>query len=62
MIRQKAKNPINKNDNKFFQYAVTVELNYEKIGKRLERILKMKPFLDKYNQKGINYPSKRDHW
>ena len=49
MIRQKAKNPINKNDNKFFQYAVTVELNYEKIGKRLERILKMKPFLDKYN-------------
>ena len=62
MIRQKAKNPINKNDNKFFQYAVTVELNYEKIGKRLERILKMKPFLDKYNQKGINYPSKRDDW
>ena len=49
MIRQKAKNPINKNDNKFFQYAVTVELNYEKIGKRPERILKMKPFLDKYN-------------
>ena len=62
MIRQKAKNPINKNDNKFFQYAVTVELNYKKIGKRLERILKMKPFLDKYNQKGINYPSKRDDW
>ena len=27
-------NPINKKDNKFFQYALTVTLNYEEIKKR----------------------------
>ena len=33
-------NPINKNDNKRFQYAVTFTLNHEKIEKRPERIAK----------------------
>ena len=42
-------NPINKKDNKCFQYAVTVSLNYEEIGKRAERITKVKPFINKYN-------------
>ena len=37
-------NPINKRDNKLFQYAATVALNYEKIAKNSERITKTKPF------------------
>ena len=39
-------NPINKKDNKCFQYAITVGLNYEEIGKHAERITKIKPFLN----------------
>ena len=42
-------NPINKNDYKCFQYAPTSALNDEEIGKCLERITKIKPFIDKYN-------------
>ena len=42
-------NPINKKDNKCFQYATTVMLNHFKIGKNSERITKMKPFINKYN-------------
>ena len=41
-------NPINKNDNKDFQYAVIVALNHEEIGKHAERITKIKPFINKY--------------
>ena len=42
-------NPINKKDNKCFQYAVTVALNHEEIGKYFERITKIKLFTNKYN-------------
>ena len=41
-------NPINKKDNKCFQYAVTVILNHEQIGNCLDRITKIKPFINKY--------------
>ena len=37
-------NPINKKDNKCFQYAVTVALNYEEIKKDPQIIIKIKPF------------------
>ena len=33
-------NPISKNDNKCFQYAITVALNYEEVGKNPEKITK----------------------
>ena len=36
-------NPINKKDNKCFQYAVTVALNYEEIKKDQQRITKLNP-------------------
>ena len=39
-------NPINKKDNKYFQYAVTVELNYEEIKKDPQRITKTKPLIN----------------
>ena len=34
-------NHINKNDNKCFQYAVTIAFNHEEIGKHVERITKI---------------------
>ena len=53
---------INKKGNKCFRYALTVALNYDKIGKNAERITKIKPFINKYNCEGINYPSEKDDW
>ena len=62
MIKNKkvAINPINKKDNKCFQYAATVALNYEEIKKDSQRITKIKPFINKYNWERINFPSKQD--
>ena len=34
-----------------------VALNYEGIGKEMGRISQIKPFINEYNWKGINYPS-----
>ena len=48
-------NPINKKD-KQFQYAVTVTLNQEKIGKHSKRITKIKPFIKTYKWEGIHFP------
>ena len=53
-------NPINKKDNKCFQYAVTVALNYEEIKNDAQSITKIKPFINKYNSEGINFPSEKD--
>ena len=53
-------NPINKKDNKCFQYAVTVALNHDEIKKDPQRITKIKPFINKYNWEGINFPSEKD--
>ena len=41
-------NPINKKDNKCFQYVVTVALYHEQIGRIPERITKIKPFINRY--------------
>ena len=48
-IKKAAINPINKKDNKRFEYAVTVALNYEEIKKDPQRITKIKRFINKYN-------------
>ena len=39
-------NPINKKDDKCFQYTVTVALNLEEIKKDLKRIAKVQPFFE----------------
>ena len=54
-------NPKNKDD-KCFQYALTVALNHEQIKDHPERISKIKPFIDKYNWKEIDYPSHSKDW
>ena len=54
-------NPKN-NDNKFFQYALTVAKNHEQIKSHPERISNIKPFTEQYNWKEIDFPSHRKDW
>ena len=49
-------NPKN-NDDKCFQYAVTLALNLDNIDNHLEGISKIKPFIDQYNWKDIDFPA-----
>ena len=51
--------PINKKDSKCFQYAVTVALNHDEIRKHFQKKRKIKPFINKYNWKGINFHQKK---
>ena len=57
--KKPAINPINKKDDKCFQYAVTVVLNHEEVEKDPQRITNIKPFINKYNWEGINFPSEK---
>ena len=54
-------NPKN-NDDKCFQYAVALALNLDNIDNHPERISKIKPFIDKYNWKDIDFPSTSKDW
>ena len=47
-------------DDKCFQQAATVALNYEKIKLNPERVSNTEPFMNKYSWEKINYPSKID--
>ena len=50
-------------DDKCFQcYAITTALNYNEIGNHHQRVNKVKPFIDQYNWKDINFPSHVDDW
>ena len=53
---------MDKNDNKWFQHALKIPLNYEEIKKDPWQISKIRPFMNKHNWKGINYPSGEDDW
>ena len=44
-------------DEKCFQYALTIALNHEQIGYHAKRVSKVKPFIDKYDWNEINFPS-----
>ena len=52
-------NPKNTKDNNCFQYAITAALNYQNIDHHPERISKLRPFINNYNWKDIEFPS---HW
>ena len=54
-------NPKNKDD-KCFQYALTVALNYEQVKDHSERISKIKPFIDQYSWKDTDFPSHSKDW
>ena len=55
-------NPKNKKDDKCFQYAITVALNYKKINDNQQEICNMKSFIDKYDWSGIHFPSGKEDW
>ena len=50
------------NDDKCFQYAVSLALNLDKIKKDPQRISKIKPFIDQDNWKDIDFPSTSKNW
>ena len=54
-------NPKN-NDDKCFQYAVTLALNLDNIENHPERVSKIKPFIEKYNWEDIDFPSTSKDW
>lgn len=46
--------------NEYFQNAAKLALNQKEIRKYSERISKNKPFIHKYNWKGIDFRSTKD--
>ena len=55
-------NPKN-NDDKCFQYAVTLALNLDKIKNDPQRVKPLiKPFIEKYNWEDIDFPSTSKDW
>ena len=55
-------NTKNTKDNNCFQYAITAGLNYKNIDCHPERISKIKPFINNYNWKNIEFPSNSKDW
>ena len=55
-------NPQNTEDNKCFQYAVATALNYQNINHHPERISKLKPYINNFNWKEIEFPSHSKDW
>ena len=55
-------NPQNTEDNMCFQYAITAALNYRNITNNCQRISKLKPFINNYNWKDIEFPSHSKDW
>ena len=54
-------NPKN-DDDKCFQYTVTLSLNLNSIDNHPERISKITPFINKYNWKDIDFPAMSKDW
>ena len=50
------------NDNKCFQYAATLALNFNDIDRNPQRISKIKPFINNYNWNDINFPAAKKDW
>ena len=55
-------NPKNTKDNNCFQYAITAGSNYQNIGGHPERIFKLKPFINNYNWKDIEFHAHSKDW
>ena len=50
------------NDNKCFQYAATLALNFNNIDRNPQRISKIKPFINNYKWNDINFPATKKDW
>ena len=54
-------NPKNE-DNKCFQYSITVALKHQNIKNHPERISNIKPFTDHFNWESIDFPAGMKDW
>ena len=54
-------NPKN-NDLKCFQYVATLALNFDNVNNHPEKIFKIRPFIDQYNWKDIDFPPTNKDW
>ena len=59
--KKKATINVENDDDKCFQYSVTVALNYDN-KKNHQRVNKVKPFINQYNWTEINFPSHVGDW
>ena len=50
------------NDDNCFQYAIIAALNHKPVKNYPERVSNLKPFIDQYDWKGINFPSRKEDW
>ena len=55
-------NTKNTKNNNCFQYAITAALNHHNIDHHPEKISKIKPFINNYNWKDIEFPSHSKDW
>ena len=55
-------NPKIKNDDNCFQHAISAALNHQNIGRNLQKISKIEPIINKYNWKGIEFPTEQKGW
>ena len=60
--KKKATINVENDDDKCFQYSVTVALNYNEIKDHHQRVNKVKPFVNKYDWSEINFPSYVGGW
>ena len=60
--KKQAINNNNNNNNNNFQNALDDSLNYQTIEKDPQRISKLKPYINKYNWEGINFPAGSKEW
>ena len=61
-LRAKKEAIINNNNNNNFQNALDDSLNYQTIEKDPQRISKLKPYSNKYNWEGIDFPAGLKEW
>ena len=52
----------NSNNNNDFQNTLDDALNYQTIEKNPQRISKLKPYINKHNWEGINFPAGSKKW
>ena len=50
------------NENNCFQNASNDSLDYQRIKKTLQRISKLKSYINQYNWKDIKFPSHKEDW
>ena len=62
LLQGKKETIINNNNNNNFQNTLDDALNYQTIEKNPQRISKLKPYINKYNWEGINFPAGSKEW